>query len=287
MLAILFSLISFFGWAIGDFLSIFATKKLGSYSFAFWNNVIWFLIFIPFYPFFIKDLWHLSLLGFFIISVASILDLVGLVFFYEGLKTGPVSLVGTIGASFAALVVVFSLIFLKETITAIQIVSIIIIFIGLFLSTLDLQALKKGKLTLSKGIVFAFIAMICWGIGYTFIKIPIREIGWFWPNAFIGFMFPFFYLFIRFKKIRIVSPNQNKVFILLIICSLLYSIGGTAFNYALSKGLSSIVAPISAAYPALLVLLVFIFLKDKITKQQIFGIITTILGIVFLALYSA
>ena len=274
------------GWAVGDFLSVFPTRKIGAYSFAFWNNIIWFLIFIPFYPFFLNDFNHLSHLGFFILFVVSILDLIGLIFFYEGLKAGPVALVGTIGASFAALVVVFSLIFLRETITAVQLISIIVIFIGLFLSTLDLQALKKGKLTLSKGIIFAFIAMACWGIGYTFIKLPIKEMGWFWPNAFIGFMFPLFYLFLRLRKIKIVSPNYNNAFGVLIICSLLYAVGGTAFNYALSLGFSSIVAPISGAYPALLALLAFIFLKEKIIKQQIFGIIITILGIVLLAFYS-
>jgi uncharacterized membrane protein len=287
MSALLFAVISFLGWAIGDFLSVFPTRKLGAYSFAFWNNVIWFLFFLPFYPFFINDFSNLSWLGLFTLFVVSILDLVGLVFFYEGLQIGPVSLVGTIGASFAALVVVFSLIFLKETLTVVQLISIVVIFIGLFLSTLDLQVLKKGKLILGKGIIFAFIAMICWGIGYTFIKIPIREIGWFWPNAFIGFMFPFFYLFLRLKKIQLVSPSHKNALPVLITCSLLYSIGGTAFNYALSKGLSSIVAPISGAYPTLLVLLAFIFLKDRITKQQILGIVTTIVGIIFLSFYSS
>jgi drug/metabolite transporter (DMT)-like permease len=286
MSAILFALISYLGWGIGDFLSAFSTRKIGPYSFAFWSNAIWFLIFIPFYPFFINDLSSFSWQTFLILSAVSILDIVGLLAFYEGLRIGPVSLVGTISSSFAALVVVFSIVFLKEAITIWQLMSILVIFLGLFFSTLDLKVLKTGRPVLTKGVALGLLAMFCWGIAYTFIKIPIKEIGWFWSNNFLAFYFPFIYLFMRIRKIKLIRPDYNKALPFVIGSSLLFAAGGTSFNYAISRGLSSIVAPIAGSYPTLLVLLAFIFFKDKITKQQVLGIITTILGIVLLAFCS-
>ncbi len=48
----------------------------------------------------------------------------------------------------------------------------------------------------------------------------------------------------------------------------------------------TVVAPISGANPILFVILVAFFLKDPITRQQIAGIITTLIGIVLLSIFS-
>ena len=64
--------------------------------------------------------------------------------------------------------------------------------------------------------------------------------------------------------------------------------GTITFNYAISNGANiAIIAPIASAYPTLYVLLAFLIFKDKITKQQILGIIITLAGIVSLAALSA
>ena len=59
-----------------------------------------------------------------------------------------------------------------------------------------------------------------------------------------------------------------------------------SYNLGISKGLVTIVAPIAGANPTLFVVLAFLFLKDPITKQQIIGIITTLIGIALLSFLS-
>jgi len=49
----------------------------------------------------------------------------------------------------------------------------------------------------------------------------------------------------------------------------------------------SVVAPIAGANPTLFVLLAFFVFKDRLTKQQILGIVLTLLGIVWLSFLSA
>lgn len=67
---------------------------------------------------------------------------------------------------------------------------------------------------------------------------------------------------------------------------LLLTAGSFAFNFAVGQGLSSVVASIAGAYPALFALLASIIFKDPITRQQKSGMIITLLGIILLAYFS-
>jgi len=286
MPAIFFALISYIGWGAGDIFGAIATKKIGGYSLTFWSCIFWLLMPIPFIPFFIHELNNASLgIIAFLLSLNA-LTLVGLVSFYEGLRKGPVSLVITISASFAALVVIFSTLFLGERLSISQIISIVAIIAGVILSSLNFKEIREKKLRLTTGIFLALIAMVLWGITYTFIKIPIREIGWFWSNYFFALLFPLVFLYMRFRKIKLNLINTRNTFLSTLFNAVFIDLGGFSFNYAISKGLVSIVAPIAGSYPTLSVLLAFIFFKDRITKQQILGIVTTLIGIVLLSFFS-
>ena len=82
------------------------------------------------------------------------------------------------------------------------------------------------------------------------------------------------------------SPVHQGAFWPLLTQVVLLTGGGFSLNFALEKGLTSIVVPIAGAYPALFVLLAFLVFKDPITRQQIAGIITTLVGIVLLSVFS-
>src|SRR3989338_3694007 len=256
MPAIFFALISFIGWGIGDIFTTIASRKLGGYSIALWGFILSFLISSLYAPFVLDKLsqltWGLLILSIFL----GFILLAAFVWFTEGLRIGNPALVGTITSGFVALVVIFSIIFLGETIT------------------------------FSQAIAIAILVMIAWGIFYTFIKIPISKIGWFWPSYIAGATFPVLYGYIKLKKIKLQSPVHQGAFWPLLTQVVLLTGGGFSLNFALEKGFTSIVVPIAGAYPALFVLLAFLVFKDPITRQQIAGIITTLVGIVLLSVFS-
>ena len=132
----------------------------------------------------------------------------------------------------------------------------------------------------------AIITMLIWGIYYTFIKIPISQIGWFWPNYIFLISSPLVLLIFGSRKLKIERPNINGAFIPLFLASIIALAAELSFNFAISKNLTAIVAPIAGSYPALFVVLAFFFFKDPITKQQILGIVTTLIGIVLLSILS-
>lgn len=59
-----------------------------------------------------------------------------------------------------------------------------------------------------------------------------------------------------------------------------------SFTVGIAKGYTSIVAPIAGASPVLFVLLAPFVVKDPIIKQQVIGIIITLIGIVALSFLS-
>lgn len=286
MPAILFALISYLGWGIGDIFGTVATRKLGAYSTTFWSYIFRVSIFALYIPFALPLLSNLNLSLLSLNIGLGLLLLVGFVAFNEALRIENAPLVGTITASFTAVVVILSIIFLGDSISAQQLTAILIIFLGLFLSTIKFKDFKNINALLSPGVLFAFIAMFSWGIYFTFIKIPVQQIGWFWPNYISFLLFPLVFLITKIRKIRINKPNYKNAFLPLLLVVLLTGTAEFSFNFAIGEGLSSIVAPIAGSYPTLFVILAFLIFKDPITRQQILGIIITLIGIVALSFFS-
>ena len=207
----------------------------------------------------------------------------GTLFYVKAFETGNVSLAGTIGAAFPVVTVPLSIILFAERLNSPQIISVVMIITGLILATLNLNELKKGKLVKalgSKSTHLAFGAMVIWGIYWTIIKYPIREIGWFWAGYSTGFYFLLIPLLGYIKKIPVDFLKSKKNLLIIILMSGLTAMGSFAFNLGLSFGYSSIVAPVSGASPVLLVILSRYFFRERLTRQQKMGIILTLAGIV-------
>lgn len=286
MLGIIFALIAFFGWAVGDIFGTFATRRLGSLMTSAWGMAAGLLTAGLFIPFVLRDHVQFTPEILIINVLIGLVFVIGLICFNEGLRVGNPSVVGTISASFAAVVVVLSIIFLKEQINFNQILAIILIFLGVILSGFDFN-LKKDKSKLSKGIIYALITMVAWGVYYAFIKLPVEQIGWFWPQMITLSLFPLIFYFIRKREGKIIMPVYKDGSLLLVVMNgVLVGGGEFAYNFAISHGYVVIVAPIAGSYPVLFVILASLFFKEQITKEQKYGILTTLLGIVFLSILS-
>jgi len=200
-------------------------------------------------------------------------------------KTNP-SLAGTINAAFPALVLVLSVLFFKDPITLPHILVITIIFAGVFLCTFDFGILKSKAKVVNSGLFFALYAMVSFAVVFTFLRVITDKIGWFWPIYISLFPSLIFLGMMRIKKIPLVSPLKTKTLLPILGSTISLRIGDIIFNLGLHSGLAKIVAPIAGAYPVLFVILAFFVFKDPIKKQQMIGIVVTLLGIVLLSIIS-
>ena len=135
-------------------------------------------------------------------------------------------------------------------------------------------------------IFFALISYFSFGVGDMFGVMASRKIGGFslafWNSIFALILFSFYFPFAGadFGKLTL------DILFLMILVSILENIAFVFFYEGLRVGNASVVAPIAGSSVTLFVLLAFLIFKDKISQQQIFGIVTTLVGIVLLSFFS-
>lgn len=282
-LAIVLALITFFGWGTGDLFTIVATRKIGANLTTFWVFFFSFLLSLLLLPFAPHEITAITLPLLTFNIFLGILYVAGNVLVSEAFRISSAPLVGIIIQAFPAVVLVLSALIFKDIITSTQAIFIIIIFLGVLLCSVDLQKILKSEKIIDKGTVLALIAMVFLSVFFTFSRILINSYGWFLPSFIASACFPIIYLFIRKRKEKFIFPKEKFVLVAVFMVGLLIRSGDFALNYGLAlPNASSIVAPIAGAAPILFVTMSYFIFKDKVTKQQVIGIITTLVGIILL-----
>src|SRR4030042_7104871 len=279
--AIFLALITFFGWGTGDLFTIVATRKIGANLTTFWVFFFSFLLSLLLIPFAPHDLslitFPLLLFNIFL----GVLYVSGNVLISEAFRISSAPLVGIIIQSFPAVVLILSTLIFKDVITGVQTFFILIIFMGVFICSVDFKKLKNSQKIIDRGVYLALVAMVFLSFYFTFTRVLINSYGWFLPNFIATACFPIIYLFIKQKKEKFYVPKLPKILFATFMVGLLIRSGDFAFNWGLSlPNASSLVAPIAGAAPILFVIMFYLIYKDILTKQQVFGILTTLVGII-------
>lgn len=283
MSAIFFGLISYFGWGTGDIFGTFATRKVGSYVTTFWAFAFGALFGSMYIPFAMPQIHSITPLLFTLNILLGLLYISGNLMFNEALRLSSAPIVGTIGGSFSALTVFLSFLFLGEKISMLHTLLIIIVFVGVFITTTT-QGPNKDK-NAKRGITLALLSFIVWGTYFTFLKVLMRSMGWFWPNYISMLLFPMIGIYMKWKKIPFSIPKIG-VMKSLFLNALLLRGGDFAFNVGASLGLTATVAPFGGSYPTLFALLSHIVFHDPLNKKQVIGIVITLIGLVALGFTS-
>ncbi|MBI4067158.1 DMT family transporter [Candidatus Gottesmanbacteria bacterium] len=283
-MAIFFALIAFLSWGVADLYAAISSRKIGNfytYIIVQLVGIAYSLILLPFFA------GRFDLYYFFIAFLLAIIDNVGFLFFYKAFESGNVSLNGTIAGSFGLVTVLVALLFFGEILTPFSSLGIIFISIGIILSSLRLKELLKGNLKgvfSDKGVFYAMITMLLWGVYLSLIKIPIEEIGWYWTMVPVSLMLPFLLLLGRFRK-GVLEVMQNKINIKSGIIHAVFAFGGyIAYYLGIGQGNISLVGPIAGASPVLFVVLSRFVFRDRLNTQQWIGILLTLGGIVLISL---
>lgn len=277
-------LISMLGWGIADFFAAKSSRSIGALRTLFFAQLVGFFV-IGSYFIFAGRLPEISAKEIIITLLLSLIYVVSFVFFYKSLEIGPISIVSPITASYGMVTTILSALFLNEDLSPRQIGGIILIVLGVILASTNLKEVLSGKAKLSKGIIFAFFVMIGWGVFYTFLTILVDKWGWlftaFSVRVFLLLFLIFYLLF--FKQPFSFKPKSNIIFLILGI-GIFEVIATLSYNIGIERELTAIVAPVSATFPLITIILAGIFLKERLILNQYFGIAFVISGLVLLAL---
>ena len=133
---------------------------------------------------------------------------------------------------------------------------------------------------ISVGIMAGLIAMLCWGVGDFLFSIPTKKLGALKTIVFFNIFsvitaLP--YILYIFNSLNITITNL----ILLFVAVIIDAVAIFYFLRAFEIGEVSIVAPISAGYSLVTVILAIIFLGEILNLSKFIAILIIIIGLVF------
>lgn len=210
-------------------------------------------------------------------------DFVAYFSFFRGVSKGEVSIVCPISSAWGAVAVLIGFAFIGETADAFRIFGIAAAVIGVMLTSADLSGLRKG-VRLSGGAAEALLAMLGWGVMWALIGVWGKGIGWL--IIIFGTRLVTSALILGYAGARKVEIGKGigVVAMMVLAGGMLDAIGYLFASWGMGGELVSIVAPISATYPAVTVLLAAYFLKERLAPNQLIGVAAILAGVATLSL---
>lgn len=201
-------------------------------------------------------------------AVAAGLSGAAFVTYYESLKHGKISIVGTIAGAYAPWTVVLALVFLGETMSLGEGVGVALVVLAMLLFAYVPNSANGNSKTELAGILFATMSLFFWGSSAAMAKGVIDDIG---NTDFIGVyalvcpaIWAIYWLVT--EKGRFERPQSNKW--LMELSMLFIAGGGITLYLAIENGNVSIVSPITNLYPLLTIAVAKYRLKERLSLRQ-------------------
>lgn len=280
MNGVLYGLLSAISFGTADFFAGRASKKTGVFSTLFYMQLVGFVFLTAAVTW--SGQWHH--LNFFSHAAAAslwmALDLIGILFLYQGLVSGKSSVVAPIASSFSVFTVILSFTF-GERLSIVKLAAIVLTLIGVVLTTLAIS--EKGKSgssrKLESGAVWAIFAALFLGTAFFGLRYPQETLGGL-VTVWIGrlqatVLLPIVYT--CFKK-SIALPDKKNAG-LVVIVGILDAIALVCYNLGLGLEDTSIVITATSLF-AVVTLLWSVFIGgEKPSWNQWVGIGCTFVGI--------
>ena len=273
-----------FGWGLYDFLGGVYTKQIGPFRAFFWSQLAGLLSALLLLLTFTTGL-NIPILIIILLPIAAILYSAGYLYFFRGFEIGNVSIVAATMNLWAVFTMLFAFVFMGQRLSPIQTVGVIMIITGVMLASLNWSDLKNQRFRLSSGVKEAVLGAFFFGVFWNISEVITEEIGWVFTTLIVKLgiiLFLLLYSFLIKRELNIIKVTTKTKFVIALMG--VTEAGAIAIvNYGLTIGDAILITPISSALSIVTITLAIIFLKDKITKLQGFGILTAIAGIIVTA----
>jgi drug/metabolite transporter (DMT)-like permease len=272
-------------WGVADFLAKKAIDQIGYRTSIVINQAVAFvpILFIAAF-FFRMPSFSPLLVG--EIFLAGVTGVIGYIFLYRGFGRGNVSIVAPITASWSVITVLLAGILFAEVLTPLQIGGVVAVFIGVFFASTNFAELRRSIKVggWSAGATDAVVAMIAWGISYALLKPITSAVG----PVLALFLLKILAVAALFSWTGVtktkVSVPAKMIFLFLAVAGLLDFSAYLAFNFSLNTQYVSVVSAIVATAPAITIALAYVFLKERIVRNQKLGITAILVGLVLISL---
>lgn len=204
--------------------------------------------------------------------------------YFYAIEKGTLALTGTVYATYPLFTIVLSQIFLHETISSVQAIAIFLTVLG---SVIIVWPQKQVKIRDYAWFYWGLVGAGLQGTGDFLSKVTVTSVGVynqaFWLIILFQVVSVANYLFD--KKGRTLPKFSLKKFIPSVLGAGMVVSGTLFLFFALQYGKATLVAPITAISPTLVVILAFLFLKERIRRWQLVGVGIVLVGIIILSIH--
>ena len=284
ILSILMGICGMVGWGIYDFLGGVFAKQIGPFKSFFWSQLSGLISILLLALIFTISV-DVSFLAIILLAISAIIYAVGYLLFFKGFEKGNVSIVAATMNLWVVFTMLFAFIFMGQRLSPIQTVGVLMIISGATLASLNWSEIRNKRFTLSAGVKETIIGAFFFGVFWNISEIITEEIGWLLTTLFVKFgiiLFLLIFCFLVKREINLSGTTTQTKYMLVLMG--IVEVSAVAFiNYGLTIGNAILVTPIASALSVVTITLAIIFLKEKITKLQGFGIVMAITGIIVTA----
>ena len=280
-ISILCGLGGMFGWGIYDFLGGVYSKQIGPFKSFFWSQLAGLAtILILLFVFAINHNFRLLIIV--LIPIAAIVYSAGYLFFFKGFEIGNISIVAAVMNLWAVFTMLFAFIFMGQRLSQQQTVGVLMIIAGVTIASLNWQDIKNHEFKLSRGVKETVSGAFFFGVFWNISEIISEEIGWLATTLFVKFGILIFLLLfsLRIKHSLNLANVGLKSMVMILLMGCIEALAVAIVNYGLTIGDAILITPIASALSIVTITLAIVFLKDKITKLQGFGMVTAVAGII-------
>lgn len=284
ILSILCGIAGMLGWGIYDFLGGVYTKQIGPVKSFFWSQLAG-LISVILLAVVLTISLDIPILVIILLPVAAIVYSVGYLFFFKGFEIGNVSIVAATMNLWAVFTMLFAFIFLGQRLSTIQSLGVLMIISGVTLASLNLKDIRNRGFQLSSGVKEAILGAFFFGVFWNISEIISEEIGWLPTTLFVKFGIVLFLLLFSLLAKRDLNLTKvtNTTKWIIVLMGVIEAGAVAIVNYGLTIGEAILITPIASALSIVTITLAIIFLKEKVTRLQGFGMILAIAGIIVTA----
>lgn len=204
---------------------------------------------------------------------------------YQGFEKGLVSVLNPVFASYSGLVALISFAFLGEHATQLAVVALVIIFAGNIWLNVDLRELLHTKrVKLGPGLTEVGLATVLaafWTIGWDkFVNRRDAVTSALFMYAFMTLAAVLLAKALRTKDVTKLPSGKKFLFMM----GLGEAVAYLAISWGYSRtSLTGVVALISGAFSVPTIILAYLFLKERLTRLQLYAIAVIIVGIVLVS----
>lgn len=210
--------------------------------------------------------------------LAYVFDGIAWILYYESIVTGPISIVGTLSAAYPALTVLFARLFLGEVLAPPQYFGVAMILAGCLSLAYDPGGGRAASQR--RWIPLAGTALVLWGINGVLVRYAYRFPGSSEANMALFIAIAGLGTLGVYGVLRGGRASSRSEWRRSFVPMATMALGGLMVAIAYKHGPSSLVTPLSGAYPVVTLAFAWAVLKERPTRLQWTAIAAILVGMV-------